>query len=138
MSFYTDGSYLRMIAENSANREKGVPVPHTGKRKRRKWENGSGVSASSHVLSHYYADEGDKGRWVRKVVRNRERQMWRDEWLAEQFETDAYGYEVDDYDVKEWFDSEPLLWDWYDDDEYWVDMGCGDPHCPYCEREFRI
>lgn len=113
--------------------DKGTPVPCTGKRKRRKWENGSGVSASSRVLSHYYADEGDKGRWVRKVVRNRERRMWRDEWLREQFESEEF-----DYDVNEWFESEPLVWDWYDDAEYWVDMGCGDPHCPYCEKEFRI
>lgn len=110
-----NASYSRLVAFELATAGKGIPVPHTGYQRRYKHTNGSGVSASSRVLSHYYADEGEKGRMIRKLVRGRERQMWRNEWLAEQFETDAYGYELDDYDVTEWFESVPLHWDYYED-----------------------
>ncbi len=96
MSFYTDGSYLRMIAEKAANREKGVPVPHTGKRRYRKSVNGSGVSASSRIVSRY-ADEGEKGKDVRRTVRRMEERMWRMDWFAE-------GYDIEDgCNVAQWF-----------------------------------
>lgn len=62
----------------------GMPVAGTGKYKRRKYKNGAGVSAHSRVLSHHYADEGDKGTTVRRAIRRRERRMWLSEWEDEQ------------------------------------------------------
>ena len=131
--------------EAAWNRDvKGVPVPYTGGKKWRKGANGSGVSASSRVLSHYYADEGEKGRYVRKLVRSRERAMWLSEWQEEQNEDAVYGYAVDTYSAGEWFTDDPYEWDSYygeedyDDTDSWIDMGCGDPYCDICEREFRI
>ncbi len=103
--------------------DKGIPVPHTGKIRYRKHRNGSGVSASSRVLSHYYADEGEKGSYVRKLVRNRERAMWLSEWQDEQ--EAEYGYVMDGCDVTDWFDSAPLHWDYYEDDySYWSEYEC--------------
>lgn len=93
--------------------DKGIPVPHTGTRRYRKHVNGSGVSASSRVLSHYYADEGEKGRYVRKLVRSRERAMWLDEWQREQNEDAEYGYARDVYSAGDWFSDDPYMWDWY-------------------------
>lgn len=78
--------------------DKGIPVPGTGTRRYRKHRNGSGVSASSRVLSHYYADEGEKGSYVRKLVRNRERALWLSEWQEEQ-SYDEYDTET----VAQWF-----------------------------------
>lgn len=120
-----NGSISYVIEREMATRTKGVPIPGVSFQRRYKHTNGSGVSASSRVLSHYYVDEGDKGRWVRKVVRTRERQMWRDEWLREQFESDEF-----DYDVNEWFESEPLMWDWYDDDDWYRFMD--NVECDFC------
>lgn len=133
--------WIRNRRFHARQEDKGIPVPHTGVRRYRKSVNGSGVSASSRVLSHYYANEGEKGSYVRKLVRSRERQMWRDEWLTEQNEDAYYGYAVDTYSAGEWFSDDPYEWDWYygeDDYPMWVDMGCGDPHCVMCEREFNI
>lgn len=80
--------------------DKGIPVPGTGKISYRKHRNGSGVSASSRVLSHYYADEGEKGRGIRKLVRNRERALWLTEWAQEQTEEEnTYDAET----VGQWF-----------------------------------
>lgn len=62
----------------------GSPVPRTGKRNRRKYKNGAGVSANSRILSHHYADEGEKGQAHRREIRRRERILWRLEWEDEQ------------------------------------------------------
>lgn len=121
--------------------DKGIPVEGTGvRRHRRSWtHNGTSVSSGSHVLSHYYADEGDKGRWVRKLVRRRERAMWLSEWQTEQNEDAYQGYAVDAYDAGEWFSSQSLMWDWYEDDydvdslyDNYSDFDCGDPYCDLC------
>jgi hypothetical protein len=125
--------------------DKGIPVSHTGKRKRRKCTNGAGVSASSRVLSHYYADEGDKGRWVRKVVRNRERALWLSEWQDEQDnQGDPYGYDWTDYlrltDPQDYVypavyttgvtTLDESQWDMEDDN--YSDYTCGDTYCDMC------
>lgn len=82
--------------------EKGVPVAGTGingnnaRRTRYKSVNGAGVSASSHVVS-LWPDEGEKGRWVRKLVRRRERALWQRDWRDE-------GYDVEEAStVAQWF-----------------------------------
>lgn len=53
----------------------GSPVPHTG---RQRWHQrrSRGVSANSRIVSHRYADEGDKGKWFRRLVRRREERLW--------------------------------------------------------------
>lgn len=58
------------------------PIPGTG---RRTWHRPSspGVSASSRVVQHHYADEGDKGRWIRRLVRRREAKLWNKEYREE-------------------------------------------------------
>ncbi|MFE6493395.1 hypothetical protein [Streptomyces sp. NPDC057748] len=52
-----------------------LPIPHTG---RRRWHRrrSRGVSASSRIIPHRYADEGDRGRWFRRLVRRREEKQW--------------------------------------------------------------
>lgn len=95
--------------------EKGVPVAGLRDGARRKYVNGSGVSANSRILPHRYADEGDKGKGHRKEIRRKERVQWLSEWEQEQRETDAY-------DVAEWWDNTPVvMWDM---DEY---------ECEYCK-----
>ncbi|WP_432006337.1 hypothetical protein [Streptomyces parvus] len=37
------------------------------------------MSAGSRVLEHRYADEGDKGGWIRRLVRRRETRLWKKE-----------------------------------------------------------
>lgn len=56
--------------------DKGIPVPHTGYGRTYKHKNGSGVSANSRILSHRYADEGEKGALIRREVRRKERAQW--------------------------------------------------------------
>lgn len=122
-----NGSVSYVIEREMATRTKGVPIPGVSFQRRYKHVNGSGVSASSRVLSHHYADEGEKGKGIRRQIRRIERRMWRDEWLREQFESEEF-----DYDVNEWFESEPLVWDWYDDDDYWESRDCGNRYCEIC------
>ncbi len=136
-----DAVYALVAQREHAFSSKGIPVPYTGFQRRYKHANGSGVSASSRVLSHYYADEGEKGSYVRKLVRSRERQMWRDEWLTEQNEDAYYGYAVDAYSAGEWFMDDPYEWDYYyGEDDYdpedhteWQErFGCDLPDCVMC------
>jgi|SRR5882757_9134377 len=106
--------------------DRGVPVPRTGYSRVHKYANGSGVSANSRVLSHMYADEGEKGRYIRKLVRTRERALWLSEY---QDEANAYeGYAPDGCGVNDWFESAPLHWDFYDDYTYWSEY-----ECDYCK-----
>ena len=77
--------------------DKGIPVPHTGYSRRRKPVNGAGVSANSRV-THYFADEGEKGAYVRRIVRRKERALWLSEWQEEQ-SYDPYDVET----VAQWF-----------------------------------
>lgn len=56
----------------------GIPVKGTGRKHYRRTTQG-GVSASSHVVSHRYADEGEKGRLMRRLVRRREERLWKRE-----------------------------------------------------------
>ncbi|MFF7800214.1 hypothetical protein [Streptomyces olivaceus] len=37
------------------------------------------MSAGSRALGHRYADEGDKGGWMRRLVRRREARLWKKE-----------------------------------------------------------
>lgn len=142
---------LRRKTFHALPEEKGTPVPGTGGKRWRKWSaNNGGVSAGSHVISHHYASEGDKGRTVRKLVRSRERALWLDEWQQEQNQDAEYGYARDVYSAGDWFSDDPYAYDWYygeddydetdmwNDPDYWgrVDMGCGDPWCHICGREF--
>ncbi|UFD98000.1 hypothetical protein PQC18_gp62 [Streptomyces phage Pablito] len=61
------------------------PVPGTGRkspaarRTKAKSKNGAGVSAGSRVLPHRYADEGEKGGWIRRLIRRREARLWKKE-----------------------------------------------------------
>ncbi|QDP44265.1 hypothetical protein KGG70_gp19 [Streptomyces phage Celia] len=55
-----------------------VPVPGTGRKRYHRTKQG-GVSASSRVIEHRYADEGEKGRWIRRLVRRRETRLWKRE-----------------------------------------------------------
>ncbi|BDM70587.1 hypothetical protein HEK616_40740 [Streptomyces nigrescens] len=52
----------------------------------RRWHRRSsaGVSANSHIIEHRYADEGEKGRLIRRLVRRREARLWKREWAEEQ------------------------------------------------------
>lgn len=62
-----------------------TPVPGTGRKSpaalRSKTGGGSGgsVSAGSHTVENRYADEGDKGGWIRRLVRRREERLWKKE-----------------------------------------------------------
>lgn len=44
-----------------------------------------GVSSSSRIIPHRYADEGDKGPWFRRLIRQREEAFWRREVTREGF-----------------------------------------------------
>lgn len=63
----------------------GSPVPGTGRKSpaslRSKTGGGSrgSVSAGSHALENRYADEGEKGGWIRRLVRRREARLWKKE-----------------------------------------------------------
>ncbi|MFE4451458.1 hypothetical protein [Streptomyces sp. NPDC056796] len=37
------------------------------------------MSAGSHVVESRFADEGDKGGWIRRLVRRREARLWKKE-----------------------------------------------------------
>ncbi|WP_406192456.1 hypothetical protein OH733_05215 [Streptomyces griseus] len=37
------------------------------------------MSAGSHALENRYADEGEKGGWIRRLVRRREARLWKKE-----------------------------------------------------------
>ncbi|AYB70842.1 hypothetical protein SEA_YABOI_264 [Streptomyces phage Yaboi] len=82
-----------------ANSAKGIPIPGTGRRSCRCGfcsQNSSangGVSASSRILPHRYADEGEKGPLLRREIRRKERAVW----LAEAFEEMMEDYESESY-----------------------------------------
>lgn len=63
----------------------GQPVPGTGRkspaalRSKTGGFRQAGVSASSRVMRHFYADEGEKGRYIRRLVRRREERIWKRE-----------------------------------------------------------
>lgn len=104
--------------------DKGIPVEGTGKISYRKHKNGSGVSANSRILPHRYADEGEKGKLIRKQVRHRERALWLSDWMDE-------GYDHEDgFSVSDWFGSAELVWDW---DYEETDNPCGDAWCKICD-----
>lgn len=48
----------------------------------RKWRS-LGVIANSRIIPHRYADEGDKGRLFRRMIRRREERLWLKEWKHE-------------------------------------------------------
>lgn len=50
-----------------------------------------GVSGSSRIIPHRYADEGDKGPWFRRLIRKREDAFWRRELARERFNEWAEG-----------------------------------------------
>ncbi|MEU5403751.1 hypothetical protein ABZ348_31215 [Streptomyces sp. NPDC005963] len=37
------------------------------------------MSAGSRILEHRYPDEGDRGPWIRRLVRRREERLWKKE-----------------------------------------------------------
>ncbi|MGW8630573.1 hypothetical protein [Streptomyces sp. NPDC055793] len=61
------------------------PVPGTGRKSPaalRSKTGGTpqpGVSAGSRTVYHHYADEGEKGGWIRRLVRRREARLWKRE-----------------------------------------------------------
>lgn len=166
LSFYDQWKLNRIRnTRHATSEERGVPVPRTGNYGMRKSRNGHGVSAGSHVLSHWYRDETWEGKnHTRRTVRRIETRMWRAEW-SEELTSDTDGY-----DVGEWFGTSYGDTDWgyyenYDptvDAPYygvpygdWDDYGympgegygdeweyqrCGDPYCPTCDEMegFRI
>ena len=91
--------------------EKGIPVPRLRKSGRRKFKNGSGVSANSRVLSHRYADEGEKGKGLRREIRRKEKLMWHAE--ANQELTEEL---QDDYDWTDYMRlTDPHDYEWHTD-----------------------
>ncbi|MFI0742810.1 hypothetical protein ACH4PU_32715 [Streptomyces sp. NPDC021100] len=56
-----------------------IPVPRTGKKKRRKSKNARTGTVGSKILPGRYSDEGDKGAWFRRLVRRCETRQWRSE-----------------------------------------------------------
>lgn len=92
--------YVASLRYTTLPEYKGIPVPDTGKRNRRKHKNGPGVSAHSRVLSRRFADEGKKGKHVRRSVRQRERELWVADWLAEQNgDTEDHNMEIPEEDT---------------------------------------
>lgn len=89
--------YKRPKLRHATQEEKGAPVARLRKSGRRKYTNGSGVSANSRVLSHHYAGEGDKGAEHRREIRRKERALW--EYDASQ----EYYAEEDAYDAADWY-----------------------------------
>lgn len=82
-------------------KQKGIPIKGTGNRRWRSGENKgkSGVIASSHVVPHRYMHEGDKGKWLRREIKRKERMYVRQE-IAEGFADWLYPPDVfDEYDV---------------------------------------
>ncbi|MEU9605424.1 hypothetical protein [Streptomyces sp. NPDC048057] len=61
------------------------PVPGTGRKSPAALRSKTGgglrgsVSAGSRILEHWYANEGDKGQWIRRLVRRREERLWKKE-----------------------------------------------------------
>lgn len=55
------------------------PIPGTGRRRFKWCSRSTGVSANSRIMPHRYADEGDKGRTFRRLIRRRETRLWRRE-----------------------------------------------------------
>lgn len=64
-----------------------LPVPRTGRHRwhSRKSRAGrpNGVLSASRILPHRYADEGDKGRWFRRILRRCEERAWVREFKEE-------------------------------------------------------
>lgn len=103
MSRDFNASYSRVVAREYACSEKGIPVPGTGNYR---WHSGknsgkAGVIANSHVVSHRYADEGEKGPSLRREIKRKERIMVEAE-IAQGFSDWLYG-DMDDYDPMEYF-----------------------------------
>jgi len=48
-----------------------------------------GLSGASRIIPHRYADEGDKGPWFRRLIRQRENTFWRRELAREEFNRGA-------------------------------------------------
>lgn len=145
--WYAYWEWMRNRRFHALPEDKGIPVPHTGYQRKFKYANGSGVSANSRILSHRYADEGEKGRNIRREVRRKERAQWLSEWQREQNEDAEYGYARDAYSAGEWFDDNPYTWDWYygeddyDPEDYypraWDDLW--DMYeCAYCGGECEL
>lgn len=80
-----NGCVSQVIARELALKEKGIPVPGTGRSKSgcgyNKTKN-SGVSAHSHIVTKW-DDEGEKGPLVRREIRRKERALWMAEAIAE-------------------------------------------------------
>ncbi len=55
-----------------------APVPGTGRSPHCR-PRSRGVSGGSRIVPHRFADEGDRGRPFRRLVRRRERNLWRKE-----------------------------------------------------------
>lgn len=105
-------------------KEKGIPVPRTGYRH---WNSGAnkgktGVIANSHVVSHRYMDEGDKGSSLRREIKRKERILVSQE-IAEGME-DYYADSEEEYDWTDYL----ALTDPYD----YYESGCGDMWCHIC------
>jgi len=86
-AYYAFWAELAKIAKrryHALPEDKGIPVPGTANRNRRKYKNGAGVSANSRVLSHHYADEGEKGQAHRREIKRKERALWLSEWQDEE------------------------------------------------------
>jgi hypothetical protein len=96
--------------------ERGIPVPRTGYRR---WNSGAnkgktGVIANSHVVSHRYMDEGDKGSSLRREIKRKERILVSQE-IAEGIEEYRMETEIPD-----------------DEYEDYYEFGCGDSLCSVC------
>jgi hypothetical protein len=120
-AYYAWWAELARIAKkryHALPEDKGIPVPYTACRTRYKYVNGAGVSASSRVVSHRYADEGDKGKSLRREIKRVERAQWLSEWQEEQESQEVY-------DTAEWFAAWAFWWE--------DDATCGNPYCEVCE-----
>lgn len=98
MNLSFDASYSRVRAREYARSEKGIPVPGTGRMAAPSGKNSgkTGVIGNSHVVSHRYMDEGEKGPSLRREIKRKERIMVEAE-IAQGFSDWLYG-DMDDYD----------------------------------------
>lgn len=75
--WYAFWKYLAGLRFHTPQEDKGIPVEGTGKHRyhSRKDSGKTGVIGNSHVVSHRYMDEGDKGPSHRREIKRRESVM---------------------------------------------------------------
>lgn len=119
--WYAFWRYLANLRFHTPQEDKGVPVEGTGKYR---WHSGknsgkTGVSGNSHVVSHRYMGEGDKGPGHRREIKVKERVMVNAEIREGMEEWDAATALFSQYSMCTWCD---CLIQW--DGKEWLSDGC--------------